>query len=174
MNEKESEFLKWQLEYIMEQIKMSDNKANFLLVIHLALLGSTISQLPQIFRVFSNIHICCKLVLAFVVFFFLYGMARFFITFVYTVKPRINPREILGDDNYKSFIFWGDLAKIKVDDYKNIKLENIYEDLEKQIIINARIAKIKFDNVEKAYSILFFPTLTTFIILMILIILMRG
>ena len=166
MKDDRLEFQKWHFDYIMEQIKIADIKINFLLVIYTALMGTLNLLLPEMINKFSNRP--CPYKIAFIAFclFFLYCFIKFFIYFVKTITPRINPQEILNDNAYRSPIFWGDLAEIKLEDFKKIDLENFRQDLDTQILINARIAKRKFEYVKKAYCILM-PTILFFFMLII-------
>ena len=173
--EKKTEFLKWQLGYLIDQIKMADNKIYFLLAIYLVFLGLTISQVEKMIDIFSNTSICCiwKVIIGIICLCFLYYIVKFFHHFVNTIKPRTNPQEILGEKDYKSFIFWKDIANMGYDSFRDATLETRYSDLEKQVFVNSFIAKAKFENVTNAYKFLV-PTMIFLLIFFILIRLVGG
>jgi len=169
-NKEKVDFLKWQLEYVIDQIKMADTKINFLLAIYLALLGITVSQTKKIANIFLDACVSWewKVFTGIIYFLFLYCIVRFYCYFVKVVKPRVNPKDILKEENYRSLIFWGDIANMKFEEFNNAELERRYNDLEKQVFINSCIAESKFGYVTKAYKI-FTPTLVIFMVLLILI-----
>jgi len=94
---------------------------------------------------------------------------KFFNFFIYTVKPRTKLENVFKEEkNHKSVIFWEDIVDMGYENFKNVTLENRYNDLEKQVFRNSIIAKMKFENVTKAYKLLK-PTLFLFMILFSLI-----
>jgi len=159
-------FLKWQLGYAIDQIKMADNKINFLLAIYLVLLGAAISQIEKVISIFLNTSVCSmwKVVIGIICVLFLGFIVKFFCYFINTIKPRTNPKDILGREDYKSLIFWKDVASMEFEIFKTAELEELYNDLENQVFINSSIAKAKFKSVNSAYK-LFLPTLIIFLIL---------
>ena len=166
-NKEKIEFLKWQLGYVVDQIRMADNKINFLLAIYLAVLGLAISQIEKVINVFLNVCACWKIVIGIICFLFLCCIVKFFCYFINTIKPRTESKDTLGEKDYKSLIFWKDVASMKFENFKNTKLEELYNDMKSQVFINCSIAKAKFKNVNSAYNLLL-PTLIIFMILFIL------
>jgi len=169
------EFLKWQFEYVIDQIKVADNKINFLLAVYLALLSIVVTQIREIADIFIDAKYCLgqKILCGIFCSFFIICIAISFALVVKTVMPRTDPKKILGEEDYKSPIFWKDVADIGHESFKKIGLEERYSDLEKQVFITSSIAKVKFDSVMKAY-ILLGPTLIFFLILVILVKVIGG
>ncbi|MHA1278052.1 MAG: Pycsar system effector family protein [Candidatus Helarchaeota archaeon] len=174
-NNEKIEFFRWQLEYVIDQIKMADNKINFLLAIYLALVGLIISRVGKVIGIFQNTNVCLilKVIIGIIGALFLCCAIKFFYHFINTIKPRTNPREILREENYKSVIFWKDIYDMGYKNFNNVSLEIRYEDLEKQIFVNSYIAKVKFGNVTIAYKFLI-PTSFLFLILFCLTYLIGG
>jgi len=164
------EFFKWQLAYVIDQIKMADNKINFLLAIYLVILGVAVSQIKKIIDILLNMSVYSiwKVAIGILCVLFLYCIFKFFYCFINTIKPRTSPKESLREKDYKSFIFWRDITDMGYQNFKNATLENRWGDLEKQVFINSCIAKDKFKNVNGAYK-LFHPTLIIFLTLLSLI-----
>ena len=169
----EIDFLKWQFEYVQDQIKTADNKINFLLVIYLALLSVEFAQIEKIVHIISNSCWWWEIIFGVISILFLSCIAIFFYYFINTIKPRKEPQEILGKEDYKSFIFWGHVAEINFENFKDTRIEKFYDDLKNQVFINSVIANIKFKNVSSAYKLLY-PTLIIFLILLTFIHLIGG
>ena len=153
---KETEFLKWQLEYVIDQIKMADNKINFLLAIYLVLLGIVASQIEKVTTIFLNNCICFtwKVIIGIICALLLGCICKFFYYFINTIKPRTISKEILEEKDYESLIFWKDIANMEYNNFKNATLKSRLGDFKKQVFINSSIAKTKFENVVSAYKVL--------------------
>jgi len=169
MGSRELEFFMWHLNYITDQIKMADNKMNFLLAIYLSLIGVVTVNIQKIFDILGKISWRYKCFFFIDLLILLGCVTGFIFLFINAVSPRIDPRKILSDENYISIIFWGDLSKVDMNEFKNIKMESFVEDLQKQILINARIAERKFNSVKNAYNV-FLPTFISFLIFVIFLI----
>ncbi|GAB6190204.1 hypothetical protein JCM30566_19470 [Marinitoga arctica] len=156
----------WHLNYIIDQIKMADNKMNILLAIYLFLSGISVSNIKRIVFTFNNLSLYCKVFFIIDLVIFVIFLTCFYIAFLKTIIPRINAEKILNIISYKSIIFWGDLTKMDISEFENVETKKFYHDLNKQIIINSRIAEKKFNNVRKAYIYLL-PTIICFVVLML-------
>lgn len=165
-----AEFLKWQLTYVIDQIKMADYKINFLLAIYLAMLGIVVSQIVRMVGIFQSPYVCLlwKIFVGAIIVVFLLCIINFFYRFINTVRPRTNPSKILGQNNYKSSIFWKDVSGMDYKNFKNITLKANYKDLMKEVFVNSYIARVKFENVTNAYKSLAL-TIISFITIFVLI-----
>lgn len=166
MEEGKIEFQKWHLSYIIDQIKMADNKINFLLAVYLSLSGITIANIQKILSTFNSLDLCCKAIFTLDLVIFVACLIYFYITFFMTIIPRAQAGRILNKGMYKSVIFWGDLAQTDINEFDNIEMKDFAEDLQKQILINSRIAAKKFANVRNAYTTLI-PTIISFAVLVV-------
>jgi len=164
------DFFKWQLGYVIDQIKLADAKINFLLVVYLALLSVVFTQIDKIIDILfnPNVWLGWKTMSVIICLCLFACIIKFFHFFINTVKPRTELEKIMDIKNYKSLIFWRDVANMEYDDFKNTPLEKRYDDLDKQIFINSFIANTKFENVKNAYKLLV-PTLIFLLILIGLI-----
>ncbi len=158
------EFYQWHLNYVIDQIKMADNKMNFLLAIFSSLLGATMFRLEKIWYFFIRSNICCKITLGFIFIVFIGIILYFYFLFNKAINPRIEPKKIINDNNYTSVIFWGDVAQKTLQEFGAHKEKDFKKDIQSQIIINSKIAQQKFNFVKKAYNLIF-TAIVLFIIL---------
>lgn len=156
------DFAKWNLDWIQDQIKRADEKANIHLAVYLALTGVFIAHLATYVGLVAgckNINTMGWLlfliggVFAFCIFF----LVHFYYHFYNILRPRINYKHLVGED-YCSFCFWGGIATLKYEEFKEeyqSRYEIMEEDLKKQIYINSVIANEKYMHFIKAIK--FFP-----------------
>ncbi|GEM_PF-6394701 len=144
------------LSYVIDQIKMADSKANFLLAFYVVLTGFLVKDFPEIWHVLqkhygSNCILFTALVL--LLGWMICLIVKFFYYFTRVVKPRIDPKKLLKKDDYVSIIFWGDIAN-NLKKFREANQDDFQDDLKDQIIANSVVANQKFQYVSKVYDLL--------------------
>jgi hypothetical protein len=164
-----AEFLKWQMTYAIDQIKLADAKMNFIIVINLALLTLLTAKINEVVNIFNS-GIGCPIQVLVLILTIAYSFC-FIRVIVYiwnTIRPRIYPKEILKNKDYISAIFWGDVAYGSINDFRSIELEKRMDDLYDQVYVNSYIAREKFNNVRGAFNILIPTTIIVFMIIILI------
>lgn len=162
----EEENLKFIHSTIIHQIDKTDSKANFLLILQLAIMGYFIIRLDN-FKInyFNNCYILTTLIISVV----LIITALVFI--VLTIWPRLSNKNLETSDSliYFKNIFTSfqiDNKKI-LDNFKKCNSLKFKNDLTKQIISLAGIALTKYRNIR--ISIIFISLQIIFLVLLFII-----
>jgi nitrogen regulatory protein PII-like uncharacterized protein len=178
------EFARWNLDWIQDQIKRADEKANIHLAVYLALTGVFVAHLATLgaFIVggsyLSNLWwpifvagfvlgaVCIICILLFV---------QFYRNFHLVLKPRIDYGHLVGE-KYCSLIFWGGISKLKYEGFQTQyppEEKVLSDDLKKQLYINSVIANEKYKHLEKATK--YFPwTILATAIFVVLVYCLKG
>jgi len=177
------EFARWNLDWIQDQIKRADEKANIHLTIYIGLSGVFVAHLVVFVSFLSK---CMSLnqvvwwelvILGVVALLCLFLFGHFFWHFTLVLRPRINYEDLIGKD-YKSLIFWGHIAELRWKEFKPKYLPESEpyppaEDLKAQIYINSVIASEKYDHLKK--STRWFPlTIIATAVFVVLVYLFKG
>lgn len=150
---------------VQNDIRLADNKVNFLLAFYSTLFGIFLAQLEKYLTILTkfNFFVLLITILGGV---FIYSVIRFFFYFYKTVHPRTKP-QMLVENIPKSKIFWGEISFMELDKFKSeaklLDNDKILEEILNQLYVNSKIANDKFYNVKEAYNLIPF-TLITFIL----------
>jgi len=167
------EDLKWQLNYVIDQIKLADNKLYFLLAVYMFLFGIMIPKIEKFLNILFDREICLGNKIMIIALFIgvVCFIVRFFICFINGMKPRIQPQNLLKNSEYKSVIFWKDIANMGYEIFEKKWKDEFFKDLKMQIYVNSKIADAKFKWVSAAYGTLgpILITITLFYIFLIIL-----
>lgn len=155
------------LQHINEWIKLADNKTNFLIALYTAIIVGLLVQVSDYIKIAKNCS--CSALLVVITFFLmltLFLIGKSFWHFYRVINPRVEPNQYIKDIP-QSNIFWGDIASVKFDEFRTsvekINIDDLFEDIIRQVYINSRISTEKFDNVKSAYYLVL-PTLLCLVI----------
>ena len=145
------------LKIVNDWIKNADTKANFLLVINLAILGYFLSIMVPLLLHITRILLFIFITFLVLSFYFLYR----------TINPNINSKGL----NKKSPIYFGEIVNMRFAEFVS-KFSDLYtggnQEILKQIYINSRIANFKFQYIKMGYLFAFLSLfIGTIIILLI-------
>lgn len=152
---------------INEWIKVADNKANFLVAFYTLVVGSLLVQLNEYIKIVENykniiIFIFINLFLLLTIIF----IGKSFWLFYSAVHPRISSQRYIKNKQ-KSYVFWKDIASFEYNEFKliiqDLEIDNLFNDILRQVFINSKICEEKFKNVENAYKLIL-PTLISLVI----------
>lgn len=153
------------LKIVNSWTKNADNKANFLLLINLAILGYFLSILFPSLKL-NNFKIAFPIIDCLLITLIIFLTLSFY--FLYrTIRPNIESVEM----NKKSPIYFGAIANMNFESFVN-RVSDLYnedsQEVLKQVYINSQIVKFKFKYVKNGYLFAFLSLFISVIIILLI------